>query len=78
RDNYLAGVAGEGFASALAVMAGTRDAPLTRYEQVDHALISHNSFVQARYLFLGAGLDEERYAMPVRSKIADNLVVGDG
>jgi poly(beta-D-mannuronate) lyase len=78
RDNYFEGVAGDGFASALAVMAGTRDAPLNRYEQVDNARISDNSFVQVRHLFLGAGLDEERNAMPVRSRIAGNLFVGDG
>lgn len=78
RDNYFEGVAGDGFASALALMAGTRDAPLNRYEQVDNAQIRHNSFVQVRHLFLGAGLDGERNAMPVRSGIADNLFVGDG
>jgi poly(beta-D-mannuronate) lyase len=78
RDNYFEGVVGDGFASALAVMAGTRDAPLNRYEQVDNAQISTNSFVQVRHLFLGAGLDEERNAMPVRSRISGNLFVGDG
>lgn len=78
RDNYFEGVLGDGFASALAVMAGTRDAPLNRYEQVDNARISHNSFVQVRHLFLGAGLDDERNAMPVRSRIDGNLFVGDG
>ncbi len=78
RDNYFEGVAGDGFASALALMAGTRDAPLNRYEQVDNARISHNSFVQVRYLFLGAGLDDERNAMPVRSAISNNLFVGTG
>ncbi|WP_282294958.1 polysaccharide lyase 6 family protein [Stenotrophomonas sp. PS02289] len=78
RDNYFEGVVGDGFASALAVMAGTRDAPLNRYEQVDNAQIGHNSFVKVRHLFLGAGLDDERNAMPVRSAISDNLFVGDG
>ncbi|WP_253256781.1 polysaccharide lyase 6 family protein [Stenotrophomonas sp. VV52] len=78
RDNYFEGVAGDGFASALALMAGTRDAQLNRYEQVDNARISHNSFVQVRYLFLGAGLDDERNAMPVRSAISNNLFVGTG
>ncbi|MGH8044425.1 MAG: chondroitinase-B domain-containing protein, partial [Stenotrophomonas sp.] len=78
RDNYFEGVVGDGFASALAVMAGTRDAPLNRYEQVDNARISNNSFVQVRHLFLGAGLDDERNAMPVRSRIDGNLFVGDG
>ncbi|WP_313347375.1 polysaccharide lyase 6 family protein [Stenotrophomonas sp.] len=78
RDNYFEGVVGDGFASALAVMAGTRDAPLNRYEQVDNAQIRSNSFVQVGHLFLGAGLDAERNAMPVRSRISRNLFVGDG
>ncbi|WP_421569958.1 polysaccharide lyase 6 family protein [Stenotrophomonas sp. PD6] len=78
RDNYFEGVLGDGFASALAVMAGTRDAPLNRYEQVDNAQIRSNSFVQVGHLFLGAGLDDERNAMPVRSRISRNLFVGDG
>lgn len=78
RDNYFDGVVGDGFAAALAVMAGTRDAPLNRYEQVDDAVIERNSFINVRQLFLGAGLDDERNAMPVNSRMAGNLFIGDG
>ncbi len=78
RDNYFENLAGDNFAAALAVMAGTRDAPLNRYEQVDDAVIERNSFIQVRQLFLGAGLDEERNAMPVNSRIAGNLFIGTG
>jgi len=78
RDNYFENIAGDNFAAALAVMAGTRDAPLNRYEQVDDAVIEHNSFINVRQLFLGAGLDDERNAMPVNSRMAGNLFIGDG
>ncbi|PTT81978.1 TonB-dependent receptor, partial [Pelomonas sp. HMWF004] len=78
RDNYFENIAGDNFAAALAVMAGTRDAPLNRYEQVDDAVIERNSFINVRQLFLGAGLDDERNAMPVNSRMAGNLFIGDG
>lgn len=78
RENYFEGVAGDNFAAALSLMAGTRDAPLNRYEQVDNAVIERNSFVQVNQLFLGAGLDAERNAMPVNSRIANNIFIGDG
>ncbi|MEN1996758.1 MULTISPECIES: polysaccharide lyase 6 family protein [Stenotrophomonas] len=78
RDNYFEGIAGDNFAAALSVMAGTHDAPLNRYEQIDHAVIERNSFIQVGTVLLGAGLDEERNAMPVNSRIAGNLFIGDG
>lgn len=78
RDNYFEGIAGDNFAAALSVMAGTRDAPLNRYEQIDNAVIENNSFVQVGTLLLGAGLDEERNAMPINSRIAGNLFIGNG
>ncbi|MGZ0119833.1 polysaccharide lyase 6 family protein [Stenotrophomonas rhizophila] len=78
RDNYFEGIAGDNFAAALSVMAGTHNAPLNRYEQIDHAVIERNSFIQVGTLLLGAGLDEERNAMPMNSRIAGNLFIGDG
>ncbi|AKC88161.1 TonB-dependent receptor [Pseudoxanthomonas suwonensis] len=79
RNNYLEGLAGEGFSSALTVMYGVPDSPLNRYVQVDNALIENNTIVDARSVFLGAGMDEERSARPVDSTMARNLIVnGDG
>ncbi|WP_024869400.1 polysaccharide lyase 6 family protein [Pseudoxanthomonas suwonensis] len=79
RNNYLEGLAGEGFASALSVMYGVPDSPLNRYVQVDEAVIEHNTIVDARSIVIGAGKDEERSAPPVRSRFARNLLVnGDG
>lgn len=79
RDNYLEGLAGDGFASALSVMYGVPDSPPNRYVQVDHALIERNTFVDVHRLFLGAGMDAERSAAPVASRFSENLIVnGDG
>lgn len=75
RNNYLEGLAGEGFSSALTVMYGVPDSPLNRYVQVDNAVIEHNTIVDARSVFLGAGMDQERSARPVNSTLARNLVV---
>jgi poly(beta-D-mannuronate) lyase len=75
RDNYLEGLAGEGFASALSVMYGVPDSPLNRYVQVDNAIIDNNTFVDARSLFFGAGMDDERSAAPINSRFSGNLIV---
>lgn len=77
RNNYLEGLAGDGFASALSVMYGVPDSPLNRYVQVDNAVIENNTFVSARSLFLGAGMDAERSAAPVNSRFAGNLIVNE-
>jgi poly(beta-D-mannuronate) lyase len=78
RDNYLEGVAGDGFASALSVMYGVPNSSLNRYTQVDNAIIENNTFVDVASIFLGAGMDEERSAAPIDSRFARNLIVGDG
>lgn len=76
RNNYLEGLAGEGFASALSVMYGVPDSPLNRYVQVDGAAIENNTFVGVRSILLGAGKDAERSLAPANSRIARNLIVG--
>lgn len=78
RDNYLEGLAGEGFASALSVMYGVPDSPLNRYVQVDNAVVENNTFVDVRSMFLGAGMDDERSAPPINSRFSRNLMVGGG
>jgi poly(beta-D-mannuronate) lyase len=75
RNNYMEGLAGEGFASALTVMYGVPDSPINRYTQVDNAVIENNTFVDAHSVFLGAGKDDERSAAPIRSSFARNLIV---
>lgn len=75
RNNYLEGLAGEGFASALTVMYGVPNSPLNRYVQVDDATLSNNTIVDARSIFLGAGKDEERSARPINSRLTHTLIV---
>lgn len=77
RNNYLEGLAGDGFASALTVMYGVPNSPANRYVQVDRAVIENNTFVNARSIFLGAGMDQERSAAPIDSRMSRNLIVND-
>ncbi|MBX9461235.1 MAG: hypothetical protein KL785_09250 [Brevundimonas sp.] len=50
RNNYMEGLAGDGFASAITVMYGVPDSPINRYHQVVGAVIEHNTIVGARSL----------------------------
>ena len=75
RNNYMVGLAGEGFASALTVMYGVPNSPANRYVQVEGATIQNNTIVNARSVFLGAGMDAERSAAPVDSILEGNLIV---
>lgn len=75
RNNYMEGLAGEGFASALTVMHGVPDSPINRYHQVVGAVIENNTIIGARRIALGAGLDAERSAPPIDSRFSNNLIV---
>ena len=75
RNNYMEGLRGEGFASALTVMYGVPSSPANRYVQVTNAVIENNTIVDAHSVFFGAGMDEERSAAPVGSRFANNLIV---
>lgn len=75
RNNYLEGLTGDGYSSALSVMYGVPDSPPHRYVQVDQARIERNTFVGIRQLFFGAGKDDERSAAPINSTFIRNIVV---
>lgn len=75
RNNYMEGLAGDGFGSAFSIMYGVPDSPINRYHQVDNAVIENNTIIGARSIFLGAGMDEERSAAPINSRFANNLIV---
>jgi poly(beta-D-mannuronate) lyase len=77
RGNYLEGIAGDGFTSALAVMNGVPDSPINRYVQVQNALIENNTIVASTRLTLGAGADPERSAPPIGSSFRRNLFMFD-
>ena len=75
RNNYMEGLAGTNFGSALTIMYGVPNSPVNRYVQVDGAVIENNSLVDTREMAFGAGLDAERTAPPVNSRFSRNLIV---
>ena len=78
RHNYMEGLRGGGFTSALTVMNGVPNSPINRYHQVVGARIERNTIVDSRPVHLNAGADAERSAPPLDSRFARNLIVADG
>ena len=78
RNNYMEGLAGTGFSSALTVMNGVPNSPVNRYVQVDGAMIERNTIVDSKRIALAGGADEERSAPPVNSRFAANIIGGSG
>ncbi|WP_340589181.1 polysaccharide lyase 6 family protein [Erythrobacter alti] len=76
RDNYMEGLRGDGFASALTVMNGVPNSPANRYVEVQHAQILRNSIIDSDRITFGAGADEERSAAPSDSYFYSNLLGG--
>ncbi|MGH6615404.1 polysaccharide lyase 6 family protein [Sphingomonas sp.] len=78
RNNYMEGLAGIDFTSAIAVMNGVPNSPVNRYMPVRQALIEHNSLIDVARVTIGAGADAERSQAPRETRIADNLITGAG
>lgn len=78
RNNYMEGLRGTGFSSALTVMNGVPNSPVNRYVQVDNAVIENNSVVDSSRITFAAGADEERSAAPINSRFSGNLLDGFG
>lgn len=76
RDNYMAGLRGNGFASALTVMNGVPNSPANRYVEVQYAQILRNTIIDSDRITFGAGADEERSAAPSDSYFYSNLLGG--
>ena len=76
RNNYMEGLSGDGFGSAISIMYGVPNSPINRYMQVDHALIEHNTIIGAKRILIGAGMSDERSAAPINSRFTNNLIVG--
>lgn len=74
RGNYMEGLRGTGFASALTVMNGVPNSPINRYVQVENARIENNSILDSSRITLAAGSDEERSATPKSSLFSGNLL----
>ncbi len=76
RDNYMEGLRGKAFSSALAVMNGVPNSPVNRYVEVDGARIENNTIVDSRRVAFNVGADEERSAPPLNSVFSNNLLGG--
>lgn len=76
RFNYMEGLRGTGFASALTMMNGVPNSPVNRYVQVQNARVERNTVVDSTRVTFGAGADDERSAPPVSSVFDDNLLLG--
>jgi len=76
QDNYMEGLRGNGFASALTVMNGVPNSPANRYVEVQYAQILRNSIIDSDRITFGAGADEERSAAPSDSYFYSNLLGG--
>lgn len=74
RGNYLEGLTGSGFSSALTVMNGVPNSPINRYHQVRGASISNNSVIESSAVILGAGASAERSLAPRDVRMFRNLV----
>lgn len=74
--NYMEGLRGEAFSSALAIMNGVPNSPVNRYVEVEGASIDGNTIVDSRRLAFNVGADEERSAAPSNSTFANNLLSG--
>jgi len=72
-DNYLNGLMGYRFRSALTVMNGVPNSPLNRYVQVTDTDISRNVLVNCANVQLAVGSDNERSATPQSTTMADNV-----
>jgi poly(beta-D-mannuronate) lyase len=73
--NYLEGLMGTGFSSALTIMNGVPNSPLNRYVQVSNALVENNSIIHSARVTLAAGADAERSASPINSRFENNLLL---
>ena len=78
RNNYMEGLSGTGFSSALTVMNGVPNSPVNRYVQVDGAVIERNTIVDSKRITLAGGADEERSAPPINSSFRANIIGGSG
>ncbi len=76
RGNYMEGMRGVDFSSALAVMNGVPNSPVNRYVEVENARIESNSILNSRRVAFNVGADEERSAAPSKTTFTNNLLSG--
>lgn len=76
KNNYMEGLRGEAFSSALAIMNGVPNSPVNRYVEVEGARIEKNTIVDSRRVAFNVGADEERSAAPSNSTFKNNVLSG--
>ncbi len=74
RNNYMEGLAGYRFGGALVIMNGVPNSPINRYHQVEDSVVENNSLIESDHIQLAAGSDQERSAIPIRSRFENNLI----
>ena len=76
-NNYLEGLTGRRFRSALTVMNGVPNSPKNRYVQVTDSRANHNVFVNCDNVQFAVGSDAERSAVPERTELVGNVFYRD-
>lgn len=76
-NNYFSDLTGYRFRGALVIMNGVPNSPVNRYHQVKNGVFTNNTFINCDHIQLCAGSDEERSAIPVDSKIENNVFYHD-
>lgn len=72
-NNYFYRLKGHRFKGALVIMNGVPNSPVNRYHQVKNGVFSYNTFIDCDHIQLCAGSDSERTAVPIDSKIENNI-----
>ncbi|MGS2720990.1 chondroitinase-B domain-containing protein [Paraglaciecola aestuariivivens] len=75
RNNYMEGLTGIRFGGGFTIMNGVPNSSINRYHQVKDSLIENNTLIDVDNINLAAGSDQERSAVPINSRFANNLVV---
>jgi len=76
-NNYLEGITGRRFRSALTVMNGVPNSPKNRYVQVTDSKANNNVLVNCDNVQFAVGSDEERSAVPERTELINNIFYRD-
>jgi poly(beta-D-mannuronate) lyase len=76
-DNYCIGLTGDRFKGAFVIMNGVPNSPINRYHQVKDAIVENNTFVNCDNIQLCAGSDKERSAIPLNSRLKNNIFYHD-
>ncbi len=75
KNNYLYGLTGHRFRSALVIMNGVPNSPINRYNQVVDSVMNNNIVIDSDYIQLCAGSDAERSATPIGSSMHNNIIM---